>query len=270
MSRDVLFSFMKDISAELFDLAVEIEEQLYDHPDTTLMKSRLFCEQILKLVFEKEEIKEVYPYKHVERIHTLYREQMIEEDLYVKLEWIRKKGNRAAHEIHTTKIEDVLKAHKFLYDIAVWYMQVYVSYEFEPPAYDVPRPRAKTSNLEDVEQLVKPYVDKAFEQIDSMWQEVNRELDVLNEEKERLSRQTTDQDAEREKVQKVPYPLIDYLDKHELTYIDNRDEDGALWVVGDWSLREYLFPLKEHKIYFHYAAKGGKDYSISASLDFTE
>src|SRR5690625_6882262 len=117
-------------------------------------------------------------------------------------------------------------------------MQVYVSYEFEPPAYDVPRPRAKTSNLEDVEQLVKPYVDKAFEQIDSMWQEINRELDVLNEEKERLSRQTTAQDAEREKVQKVPYPLIDYLDKHELTYIDNRDEDGALWVVGDWSLRD--------------------------------
>src|SRR5690625_1411501 len=103
-----------------------------------------------------------------------------------------------------------------------------------------------------------------------MWQEVNRELDVLNEEKERLSRQTTDQDAEREKVQKVPYPLIDYLDKHELTCIDNRDEDGALWVVGDWSLREYLFLLKVHKVYFHYAAKGGKDYSISAILNFTE
>src|SRR5690625_648847 len=109
MSRDVLFSFMKDISAELFDLAVEIEEQLYDHPDTTLMKSRLFCEQILKLVFEQEEIKEVYPYKHVERIHTLYREQMIEEDLYVKLEWIRKKGNRAAHEIHKQNLRTCLK-----------------------------------------------------------------------------------------------------------------------------------------------------------------
>src|SRR5690625_7949604 len=122
---------------------------------------------------------------------------MIEEDLNVELEWIQKKCNHDVHEIHTTKHEDVLKAHKFLYDIAVWYMQVYVSYEFEPPAYDVPRPRAKTSNLEDVEQLVKPYVDKAFEQIDSMWQEINRELDVLNEEKERLSRQTTAQDAER-------------------------------------------------------------------------
>src|SRR5690625_7236525 len=89
-----------------------------------------------------------------------------------------------------------------------------------------------------------------------MWQEINRELDVLNEEKERLSRQTTDDDAEREQDQKVPFPLLAYLDKHELTNIDNRDEDGALWVVGDWSLREFLFPLKDQKIYFDYAPKG--------------
>src|SRR5690625_7474079 len=95
MSRDVLFSFMKDISAELFDLAVEIEEQLYDHPDTTLMKSRLFCEQILKLVFEKEEIKEVYHYKHVERIHTLYRVKMKEEVVYVIFKRIPKHSDRA-------------------------------------------------------------------------------------------------------------------------------------------------------------------------------
>lgn len=254
MANRGLFSFLERISPDLYTLANQIEEQLYDQPDTTLMKARLFCEQLLKLVFQKENIQEIYPYKHVERIQKLYREQLIEKDLYMKLEWLRKKGNQAAHEIHTTKIEDVLQAHRFLYDLAVWYMQVYVQYDFEPPTYDLPRPTAKMKEKETMEAFIEPYMNKTLEKIDHMWKEIHRELETINKERKRLSERT----EEVKEDPKKPFPLLNYLRQKNLTYIDNRPKNGALWVLGDWSIRELLLPLKEYKIYFRYTNKGGR------------
>ena len=56
----------------------------------------------------------------------------------MKLEWIRKKGNKAVHDVTEVEVADALQAHKFLFEISVWYMQVYVTYNFEAPVYKLP------------------------------------------------------------------------------------------------------------------------------------
>lgn len=261
MSEQSLFAFIKSVSNDLYELAKDIESQLYDYPDNALLKIRLYCEQLIKLIFEQEDIEEIYPLNNAERIHRLYRDQAIEEDIYRKFEWIRKKGNKAAHEIKTTKLEDVIKAHRFLYDVSVWYMQVYVSYDFEPPIYDLPK-RSSQKNIittEVVDELFKPYMDQTMKKIDGIWEEINYELEKLKKERVQISSEgLNNQNKNNKKIIQKAFPLINYLENNGLTFIDNRDKNGALWVLGDWSISEKLLSLKKHKIYFRYTKKGGK------------
>lgn len=253
-----LFDFMKNISTELFQLANRIEENLYEQPNITLIKARLYGEQLIKKVSEQEGIAEVYPLKNAERIHKLYRQNAIEEDIYIKFEWIRKKGNKAAHNIDVASVNDSIKAHRFVYDISSWYVLLYVNYNFELPAYKTPKGKKTQTEIKekDLDDIIKPYLNETYEKIDSMWSEVQNELEkIKSEKKESLTKSTN---AKKIKTNRREFPLLNYIEKKGLEYIDNRSKNGALWILGDWELNRELFPLKKHKIYFRYVKKGGR------------
>ncbi|MFD6439443.1 DUF4145 domain-containing protein [Peribacillus sp. NPDC060186] len=190
MHNHSLFEFVGQFSSELFELVCRIESQLLDQPLASLIQARLYSEQLVKIISKEEGIEDIYPLKHSERIHKLYRQNAVEEDIYLKLEWIRKKGNKAAHDIKEVNIADVLQVHKFLFEISVWYMQVYVSYDFESPIYKLPVKTAQeTTNplgAKDLDVLIKPYLDQTMQKMDEMWAEVQRELEALKEEKKRV------------------------------------------------------------------------------------
>ncbi|MEH6887788.1 hypothetical protein V7Z92_28130, partial [Priestia megaterium] len=113
----------------------------------------------------------------------------IEEEIYIKLEWIRKKGNKAAHDMKEVEVVDVLQTHKFLFEISVWYMQVYVTYKFEAPVYKLPvTSESNSSKSKDKDDLIKLYLDK---KIDDMWVEIQRQLDDLRVEKEKEQEEVT-------------------------------------------------------------------------------
>ncbi|WP_171910754.1 DUF4145 domain-containing protein [Rossellomorea aquimaris] len=178
----LLFEFVKDFSIKLADLAVRIEGKMFEEPQAALMQARLYNEEIVKLISEEEEMETVYALKHGERIHKLFRANAIDEEMYMKFEWIRKKGNKAVHEVTDANMTDMLQAHRLLFDISVWYMQVYVSHTFEAPVYKVPVPlRSTAASVEDIERFIQPYVDQ---KLDSMWAEIHRQLDDLKSGKE--------------------------------------------------------------------------------------
>lgn len=199
MHNHSLFEFVGQFSSELFELVCRIENQLLDQPLASLIQARLYTEQLVKIISKREGFEDIYPLKHSERIHKLYRQNAVEEDIYLKLEWIRKKGNKAAHDIKEVSINDVLKVHKFLFEISVWYMQVYVSYDFEEPIYKLPIKTAQetTNPLEakDLDVLIKPYVDQTMQKMDEMWAEVQRELEALKEEKKQLQTEASISEA---------------------------------------------------------------------------
>ncbi|MGE8021663.1 DUF4145 domain-containing protein [Peribacillus frigoritolerans] len=195
MHNHSLFEFVGQFSSELFELVCRIENQLLDQPLASLIQARLYTEQLVKIISKEEGIEDIYPLKHSERIHKLYRQNAVEEDIYLKLEWIRKKGNKAAHDINEVNINDVLQVHKFLFEISVWYMQVYVSYDFEAPIYKLPIKTAQETNplgAEDLEVLIKPYVDQTMQKMDEMWAEVQRELEAIKGEKKRVHTEATE------------------------------------------------------------------------------
>lgn len=175
-----LFDFVRQFSNELANLAERIEDNLFNDPHASLIQARLYSEHLVKLISKEEELEELYAPKHAERIHKLYRQNAIEEDIYLKLEWIRKKGNKAVHDVNKVETADVLQTHKFLFEISVWYMQLYVTYEFKAPAYKLPI-ALETNN--DQDKTLKLYLDQ---KIDDMRLEIQKQFDDMRLEKEEV------------------------------------------------------------------------------------
>ena len=186
MSRST-FTFVEKFSKDLAELAYRIEEQLFEQPNAALVQARLYSEELVKMISANEELEDVYPLKHSERIHKLHRENAIDEDLYMKLELIRKKGNKAAHDVKEADILDVIQVHKYLFELSEWYMQVYVSFDFEAPMYNLPLKTDKNSTSfpqKELEDLMKPYLDQTLQKFDEMRREVHEQLESLKEERE--------------------------------------------------------------------------------------
>ncbi|MEI4831800.1 DUF4145 domain-containing protein [Bacillus sp. FJAT-53711] len=189
MLNHSLFEFVEQFSSDLAELAYRIENQLFDQPHASMMQARLYSEELVKIISKEEELENIYPLKHAEKIHKLYRQNAIEEDIYMKLEWIRKKGNKATHDVKEVEIHDALQAHKFLFEISVWYMQVYVNYNFEPPIYKLPIKSAPETNpleAKDIDDLIKPYLNQTLQKIDDMWSEIQQQIEAIREEKGRV------------------------------------------------------------------------------------
>ncbi|MBY0061273.1 MULTISPECIES: DUF4145 domain-containing protein [Priestia] len=177
-----LFDFVRQFSNELANLAERIEDKLFSEPHASLIQARLYSEHLVKLISKQEELEELYPLKHAERIHKLYRQNAIEEDIYLKLEWIRKKGNKAVHDVKEVETVDILQTHKFLFEISVWYMQLYVTYEFEAPAYKLPlTQKSNALQATDQDKSLKLYLDK---KIDDMRVEMQRQFENIRVGKE--------------------------------------------------------------------------------------
>src|SRR3954453_15472234 len=184
-----LFDFVREFSTDLANLAQRIEDNMFSEPHASLIQARLYSEHLVKLISNEEELETAYPLKHVERSYKLYRENVIDDDIYTKLEMIRKKGNKAAHNVTEVDVTDMLQIHKFLFEITVWYMQVYVTYTFEPPAYKLPVPSKLNSLKEkDMDELIKPYVDQ---KLDDLRTEFQCQLEEIRAEREREQTEET-------------------------------------------------------------------------------
>lgn len=282
MSNEFLFSFLQPKYKKLADVAEALEKQVYNDVPSALSKARLFAEKLAKYVMGMEDINVYYEMKHVEVIHKLYREGILNEEMHFRFEWIRKMGNKAVHEANFGSVEDALKAHKLTYDLAVWFMELYGDVNFKAPAYASPKAVTEQKvNTEDIKQTVAETVEKSLEKtLEAKFREMQETLlkltqeqpkekevvQVITEQKvqeevqEPVIKEKTPEKAETTdtKVLEEDFNLMGYLQSHDIEVIDKRSSGGSLWLIGGWELKEVVDPLKPHKIYFRYTAKGGR------------
>ncbi|MGG1140075.1 sigma factor-like helix-turn-helix DNA-binding protein [Bacillus mycoides] len=191
MSNEFLFSFLQPKYKKLADVAEALEKQVYNDVPSALSKARLFAEKLAKYVMEMEDIQVYYEMKHVEVIHKLYREGILNEEMHFRFEWIRKMGNKAVHEANFGSVEDALKAHKLTYDLAVWFMELYGDINFKAPVYASPKAiTEQTVNTDEIKQTVAETVEKTLEA-------------KFREMQETLLKLTQEQQKEKEVVQVV-------------------------------------------------------------------
>ncbi|MDN3015494.1 DUF4145 domain-containing protein [Paenibacillus sp. BSR1-1] len=206
-----LFDFVRQFSEELADLANRLEDQLFEQPNSSLIQARLFCEEFVKKMSQSEGLEKIYPLKPVERINKLFREDLIPEDIYTKLNTIRRMGNKAAHDVKEAEYKDVLDVHKLLFEISVWYMEVYGSHEFTAPEYKIPlKTEINLLDAKNVDELIKPYIDQS---LGELREELQRHLEAMKTEK---GNSETGKTKGMDKIGAVKEPLSE-VKKNEIT-----------------------------------------------------
>ncbi|HDR4726448.1 hypothetical protein J0835_04855 [Bacillus cereus group sp. Sample62] len=210
MSNEFLFSFLQPKYKKLADVAEALEKQVYNDVPSALSKARLFAEKLAKYVMEMEDINVYYEMKHVEVIHKLYREGILNEEMHFRFEWIRKMGNKAVHEANFGSVEDALKAHKLTYDLAVWFMELYEDVNFKAPAYASPKAIVEqTVNTDDIKQTVAETVEKSLEKtLEAKFREMQETLlkltQVQQKEKEVIQVVTEQKEQEPMVEEEIP------------------------------------------------------------------
>lgn len=260
--QENLFSFMNDVNKELMEVGEFIDQHLFTDPHSVLVKARLFAETLTKIVMKNEDLEEVYDIKQVERVHKLNREGIMTDEIHDKFELIRKVGNKAVHEPQFGSVEAALKIHKFVYDISVWYMELYGDVTFKAPKYRIPKVKSQSAiDKKELEDIISRSVEE------TIGTTLDEKLKLLQEQLLKVQELTRKQDpVEKEPPTKntnplfnqEPFPVQKYLISEGFEVVDKRKNGGALWIIGGWELKEKLEVMKEKKIYFKYTKKGSR------------
>lgn len=143
-------NFLKDYDKSLNDLAEEIENIIYNHPNSSATKMRIFIEHLIKKIIEIENMNS-YKYSGMslyEKIESLSR-RYLEDDITAKFHKIRKLGNKASHA-NNVNTEEALEKHKEIYNLAIWFIETLHNPNFKEPPYSKPK---KKDELYDVHKM---------------------------------------------------------------------------------------------------------------------
>ncbi|MBM7691628.1 DNA phosphorothioation-dependent restriction protein DptF [Peribacillus deserti] len=150
-SPEVYFlNFLENVNPTAAQNAKKLEELLFEDPSSSIIKARVFAEEILEGVLQNEKDA---PFLSTlfDKISYLAKEEVFTRDIQKSFDTIRLAGNKAAHDGKFNDIVEAFKLHKEVYKIGVWYYEVYSSEEAKISAYEIPKPRPK-ENIEEIVQ----------------------------------------------------------------------------------------------------------------------
>lgn len=147
--------------------ARKMEEIFFTDPSGAIAKARLYIEDIIKKVWEIEGL-DSYSYSSLnERINFLHDREYITVKIYQSFDVIRRAGNKASHDATYNDMNKTYTVHKEMYNIAVWYFEVYTNEELILPPYDVPKPKPVLTE-EEIEMKLAKMLEAHTEKIQSV------------------------------------------------------------------------------------------------------
>ena len=158
------FTFLKQRWPILENLGRLAERNLYRDSNTTFIKCGMFGEILVKYMISMDEIDETliaHENNHSNRIKLLKKEDLIPEDIDSILHMLRVKRNNAAHNGYED-IENAKVQLELTYNLAVWFMQTYGDWNFEPKPFKMPIDNEYGENINDIDKEYDEKV-KAFE-----------------------------------------------------------------------------------------------------------
>ncbi|WP_353736185.1 type I restriction-modification system endonuclease [Clostridium sp. ZBS14] len=202
------FAFLEDKWPILGNLGRLAERNLYIDSNTTFIKCGMFGEIIVKYMVSMEEVDETliaHDNNHNNRIKLLKKEDLIPDDIDNILHMLRIKRNSAAHSGY----ENVEKAKiqlEITFKLAVWFMQTYGEWNFEPESFKVPKENDFSENINDISRQYD-------EKVKALEAELN-ELKAKEKDKKELE--------ERKKQGKKASRKIQYTEAQTRRIIDDQ------------------------------------------------
>ncbi|PGW74477.1 type I restriction-modification system endonuclease [Bacillus thuringiensis] len=184
------FSFFKGEWEVLAKIGESAERNVYIDSNTTISKLRLLGETIAKSVLASDNIKELQGTNQIERLNAIQREGLAEPEMLEIFHLLRKKGNKAAHDGSYGTAEEAKQLLALAYQVSIWFMEVYVDWEFSAPSYVPPTEEADSSALQEKIKQLQAEIDKKEKALEKQLEvisdrEVEKELRVQRKEKSR-------------------------------------------------------------------------------------
>ncbi|WP_085524490.1 DNA phosphorothioation-dependent restriction protein DptF [Tuberibacillus sp. Marseille-P3662] len=149
-------SFLEGLAGNAALSAKKMDELMFEDPASSIVKARMFSEELINEVFKNEQINLSHISTLYERISFLSRNGYITKEVQQNLDQIRLIGNKAAHNGNFNDMREAFKLHKVMYQIALWFYEVYSLEELKIPPYDHPKP--KSNNIDDIRDIVKKQI----------------------------------------------------------------------------------------------------------------
>lgn len=144
------YHFLKPISQELTRILEELERAIYQSPRFMITHSRTLIEAIMEKVMIHENIPSEEKMQVIDRIRALDQEGLLTNDLKHALHEVRKLGNAAAHQTREFRFSESLITWERIYHIVKWFVEVYGSHQLEVPAYEDPKMKLVSYDLEEL------------------------------------------------------------------------------------------------------------------------
>ncbi|MFW5988004.1 MAG: DUF4145 domain-containing protein [bacterium] len=202
------FSFLKNKWPELSELVIIAEENVYTDPNTTMIKLRMFTEQIVDYIFAYDRLEEPEENNLYNKLRLLEREELIEGNITEILHALRIEGNRAVHESFDS-FKEAKTLLSLCYKLSVWFMQVYGEWDFEADEYTLP----EKDTSKDIYEIEKKY--------DSIINELQKEIAEINANQKSLE----DKNKRVEKSKKYSDQVIFSGPENEILKVTEYDKD---------------------------------------------
>ncbi|SJZ78159.1 DUF4145 domain-containing protein [Selenihalanaerobacter shriftii] len=170
------FSFLRDEWPTLSDLGELAEQNLYRDPNTTLVKLRMFGEQIVDYIFAYDNLEEPVEDSQFNRLKILEREELITGEILEIFHTLRQEGNEAVHNSYGT-LEDAKTVLSLAFRLGVWFMQIYGKWDFEPEEFILP----------DRNELNEKNIDKLSKAYEQKLDQLQKELKILKNKQQTIS-----------------------------------------------------------------------------------
>ncbi|MEG2868928.1 MAG: type I restriction-modification system endonuclease [Terrisporobacter sp.] len=148
------FEFLNNKWPELAKLGEFAEKYIYQDSNTTFIKLGIFGENIVNYILKLEDVNEVNLYSdrtQMNKIKLLKKEDLLPEEIENILHILRKKRNPAAHEGYEN-VEEAKVNLQLAYNLAIWFMQIYGDWYFEPTEFVMPTEYDKQEDIQKIEE----------------------------------------------------------------------------------------------------------------------
>lgn len=176
MAKASSFNFLNEDYPVLFN-QVRLAESLY-HIDasSSIAKSRLFGEKLIKLIADLEE-ENIFGKTQIEMIQLLSNKNILPDVVSEIFHIIRKSGNNATHVGESTK-QEALFVLKKLFSLSKWFFETYENDYIETKIYELPPEQSKVETDKLNEKLAE---------LTGQIQDYQNKIDQLNQSKQTIN-----------------------------------------------------------------------------------
>ena len=222
------FDFLNKKWSMLADLGKLAEKNIYEDSNTTLIKLGMFAELIVQYMFAYENLNEPEDNKQASKIKILKQFDLLPYEIDQILYTLRINRNKAAHEAFTS-VNDAKTATTLTYKLAVWFMQTYGEWNFEPDEFVMPNENEDKSLIADLkqqnEQIMREYEEKTTQ--------LEKELKSLR------IKQSDEQKAERQQKSFKAASMIELYEAETRKIIDDQLKRSG-WDADSENLRHSI------------------------------